>query len=177
MMGSGGMVFFDDRDCPIDLCTWALAFDRDESCGRCTSCRIGSMRMVDIMERVMRGQGRAEDIETLRDLAKVMLNGNCVHGQFTPGPFASTYRFFKDEFDEHLSGVCRSGACRGLKEYVLTGFVEPSVCPVDAITPERILQERCVRCGICKDVAPDRVEVRAARTPLPERQLGVLARR
>ncbi len=190
LMGSGGMVFFDDRDCPIDLCKWALAFDQDESCGRCTSCRIGSMRMVDIMERITRGQGRAEDVETMQHLSGVMMNGNCVHGQFTPGPFASAYRFFKEEFDEHiLEGRCRAMACRGLKEYVIeptlvTGELADqlvAVCPVDAIVKEgtsaRIAAARCIRCGLCREAVPQAVSVRTARTPLPERQAGVLARR
>lgn len=181
LMGSGGMVFFDDRDCPLDLCKWALAFDQDESCGRCTSCRIGAMRMVDIMERITRGQGRPEDIETMGHLSRVMINGNCVHGQFTPGPFASAYRFFREEFDEHiLEGRCRAMACPGLKEYVISGPASDdliAVCPVDAIVREGILQERCIRCNLCYEAAPHVVEVRAARTLLPERQMGVLARR
>ncbi len=190
LMGSGGIIFFSDHDCAVDLCKWALSFDQDESCGRCTTCRIGSMRMVDILDRMTRGQGRPEDLETMQKLQPTMMNGNCVHGQFTPGPWASAFRFFREEFDAHiLEKRCPAMACRGLKRYVVdpavaTGALADqlvAICPVDAIVKQgdhaAVVDDRCVRCDRCRRFAPQAVSVQPEAQPLPANQAGVLARR
>ena len=173
IMGSGGLIFLDDRDCAVDMCKWLLTFDQDESCGRCTTCRVGAMRMVDILDRMTHGQSAPRDIEVMRQLAGVMQNANCVHGQFTPGPFNSAYRWFREEFEAHiLEHRCPAMACRGLVEYVIdparsAGPVADTLvasCPVDAIVRDgegaAIVQEKCIRCGLCVQAAPEAVSVR-----------------
>ena len=172
IMGSGGLIFLDDRDCAVDICKWLTTFDQDESCGRCTTCRVGSMRMVDIMERLTSGKGTPEDIRALKQLEGIMQNGNCVHGQFTPKPFNAAYKWFQAEFDAHITDKrCPAGACREMTEYVTnpdraTGAVADNLvasCPVDAIVKQgdtaTILQSKCIRCGLCAEAAPEAVTV------------------
>ena len=180
IMGSGGLVFLDERDCIVDICRWLTTFDQDESCGRCTTCRIGSMRMVDIMERTTRGQGVPEDLQILQHLAGVMQNGNCVHGQFTPMPFNAAFKWFREEFEAHiLEKRCPAQACRTMVRYELPlgaargeladRLVE--VCPVGAIVKEGaaavIIDSRCIRCGLCAQAAPNIIH-RVPRTTFPE---------
>ncbi len=170
IMGSGGLIFLDERDCIVDICHWLTTFDQDESCGRCTTCRIGSMRMVDILERMTRGTAVLEDVQILQHLEGVMQNANCVHGQFTPKPFNAAYKWFQPEFEAHVfEHRCPSGACRSMTEYVIdptkaVGAVAEALvaaCPVRAIESRggsaAIVDEKCVRCGLCVQVAPDAV--------------------
>ncbi|MSQ27202.1 MAG: NADH-quinone oxidoreductase subunit F [Dehalococcoidia bacterium] len=174
IMGSGGLIFLDERDCIVDICHWLTTFDQDESCGRCTTCRIGSMRMVDILGRMTRGTAAAVDLQILQHLEGVMQNANCVHGQFTPKPFNAAYKWFKTEFDAHVfEHRCPSGACRAMTEYVVdpavaTGAAAEALvaaCPVRAIEVRSeaayILDEKCVRCGLCLVVVPGAVSVRS----------------
>lgn len=180
IMGSGGLIFLDERDCVIDMCKWLLTFDQDESCARCTTCRVGSMRMVDIMERMTAGQGAEEDLETMRHLSGVMQNANCVHGQFIPGPFTSTYKWFREEFESHIQERrCPAKVCSAMVEYVVQpealadGHAEQLValCPVGAIVRDEgsatILQHRCVRCGLCAQAAPEAVRLNDIRSYEP----------
>lgn len=173
IMGSGGLIFLDDRDCVVDICKWLTTFDQDESCGRCTTCRVGAMRMVDILERMTCGQGEPNDIIVLQQLEDVMQNANCVHGQFTPKPFNAAYKWFKAEFESHiLEKRCPAMACREMVEYVIDPAASGGAtvdrlvasCPVDAIVKEGdsaiILQSKCIRCGLCAGAAPQAVSVR-----------------
>ena len=185
IMGSGGLIFLDDRDCIVDMCKWLLTFDQDESCGRCTTCRIGSMRMVDILDRMTKGTSVPQDLQILQHLEGVMQNANCVHGQFTPKPFNTAYKWFKEEFEAHLlEHRCPSGACRAMVRFTIdqtqaTGVtVEALVasCPVDAIVPEGgsavIVQDKCVRCGLCVQAAPNAVSVAPVETySAPRREI------
>ncbi len=172
IMGSGGLIFLDERDCIVDLCKWLTHFDMKESCGRCTTCRIGSMRMVDILDRMTKGIAVADDLAIMQHLELVMNNANCVHGQFTPKPFNAAYKWFKAEFEAHVfEHRCPSGACRDLVQYTIdpakaTGAVATALvasCPVDAIVMSGasaiVVQDKCIRCGLCKVAAPDAVDV------------------
>ena len=180
IMGSGGLIFLDERDCVIDMCKWLIAFDQDESCGRCTTCRVGSMRMVDILDRITRGQGVPEDLKIMQQLSGVMQNANCVHGQFVPGPFNATFKWFREEFDAHiLEKRCPSLVCRSMVEYRLPAGAATgeradrlvAICPVGAIIKEGssavIIDSRCIRCGLCAQAAPDAVR-RASRESYAE---------
>ena len=142
IMGSGGLIFMDERDCIVDMCKWLTAFDSKESCGRCTTCRIGSMRIVDILDRMTRGVATGEDLKVLQHLEGLMQNANCVHGQFTPKPFNAAYKWFKEEFEAHVfEHRCPSGTCRAFEVYTIdeakaTGAIAGdlvAVCPVGAI--------------------------------------------
>ena len=170
IMGSGGLIFLDERDCIVDMCKWLTEFDQDESCGRCTTCRVGSMRMVDILDRMTKGQGGPMDLNVLKQLEGIMNNANCVHGQFTPKPFNAAYKWFKEEFDAHINEHrCPAGACRDMIEYVIDPTIAKgpvaeqlvASCPVDAIVmtgdSATILQSKCVRCGLCKEAASEAV--------------------
>lgn len=179
IMGSGGLIFMDERDCIVDMCKWLTAFDSKESCGRCTTCRIGSMRIVDILDRMTRGVATGEDLKVLQHLEGLMQNANCVHGQFTPKPFNAAYKWFKEEFEAHVfEHRCPSGTCRAFEVYTIdqakaTGAIAGdlvAVCPVGAIQRSGdsavVLQERCIQCGLCKQAAPDAVNVGSNSEPL-----------
>lgn len=162
IMGSGGMVVMDDSTCMVDLARYFLSFTQKESCGKCTPCREGTKRMLEILERITEGEGQPGDLETLDELAFVIKDSAlCGLGQTCPNPVLSTIRYFRDEYEEHINEkFCRCGVCKALFEY----YIDPEtcngcrrcvrVCPVDAISGERkevhvLDPELCTRCGSC----------------------------
>jgi len=166
MMGSGGMVVLDDTDCMVDIARYFLAFTQLESCGQCTGCRIGTRRMLEMLERLCEGRGQIDDVERLEHLARVVRQGSlCGLGRTAPNPVLSTLRDFRAEYEAHARGICPARKCRALIEYRVTArcigcTLCAQNCPVEAIafTPlERaeIDPARCTRCDICRQVCPE----------------------
>ncbi len=162
IMGSGGMVVMDDTTCMVDIARFFLDFTQKESCGKCTFCRIGTKRMLEILERITRGQGREGDIDLLLDLAeKIKISSLCGLGQTAPNPVLTTIKYFRDEYEAHIREKrCPAHACRDLLTYRIVpekcvGCTACArVCPVAAISgqvkkPHAIAQETCIKCGNC----------------------------
>ncbi|MCC7363435.1 MAG: NADH-quinone oxidoreductase subunit F [Dehalococcoidia bacterium] len=177
-LGSGGIVFFDDSACVIDMCKFFVAFCEDESCGRCTTCHGGSQRAVEVMRRIQAGGGREADIDNLEKLIQTLVWSNCLHGQFTMTTVKTSLKEFRDEWVEHIVDKrCRAGVCEGLIQYrvrsqTASGLEEAAaICPTGAVQQERgqwfIDDGLCIRCGACKEQSPDGLEVvpRLAATP------------
>jgi NADH-quinone oxidoreductase subunit F/NADP-reducing hydrogenase subunit HndC len=166
MMGSGGLVVMDDTTCMVDMARYFLNFTQDESCGKCTPCREGTKRMLEILNRICSGDGKDEDIPLLETLAKSIKAASlCALGQTAPNPVLSTLRFFRDEYEAHIRDHrCPAGACAALIGYLITDSCRgcglcKKVCPADAITGEmkgmhKIDPEKCVKCGACYDKCP-----------------------
>lgn len=172
IMGSGGMIVMDEGDCMVDVAKYFLDFTQEESCGKCTFCRVGTKRMLEILERISGGDGEEEDIEKLRELAPKIKNYSlCGLGQTAPNPVLTTLRYFEDEYLEHIENQnCPAAVCRDLITFNITedciGCTTCSQeCPVDAIDGEsgskhEINQDTCIKCGTCREVCPvDAVEV------------------
>ncbi|MDZ7775805.1 MAG: NADH-ubiquinone oxidoreductase-F iron-sulfur binding region domain-containing protein [Bacteroidales bacterium] len=162
IMGSGGMVVMDESTCMVDVAKFFLNFTQEESCGKCTFCRMGTKRMLEILERITSGDGRQGDIEKLEDLAvQIKDNSLCGLGQTAPNPVLTTIKYFRDEYEAHIhSKKCPAKSCKALLTYEIdpekcTGcMVCAKKCPVDAISGERkephfIDQELCIKCGDC----------------------------
>ena len=162
IMGSGGMVVMDETTCMVDMARFFLDFTRKESCGKCTFCRIGTKRMLEILTRITEGKGEQGDIERLEDLAYQIKDGSlCGLGQTAPNPVLTTIKYFRDEYEAHIRDKkCPAKACKQLLTYEVipekcTGcMVCAKNCPVEAITGERkqvhfIHQEKCIKCGVC----------------------------
>ncbi len=161
MMGSGGMIVMDEDNCMVDIARFFLDFTVDESCGKCTPCRIGTKRMLEILNRIVAGKGREGDIEKLEKLAHtIKATALCGLGQTAPNPVLSTIRFFREEYESHIRDhKCPAHHCRDLLEYVIgqdcrgcTACVKS--CPVGAITGEpkavhQINRDKCIKCGAC----------------------------
>jgi len=172
MMGSGGMVALDESDCMVDIARYFLEFTQNQSCGKCTFCRIGTRRMLDILERLCAGQGRKGDIEELEHLAEMIKKASlCGLGTTAPNPVLSTIKYFRDEYEAHVEKRCPAGKCKALIVYSVTDecigcTLCAQHCPVDAIEMKpyekhEIDAEKCIRCGTCKNVCPaEAVEVR-----------------
>jgi len=174
MMGSGGMIVMDDRTCMVDIARYFLDFLKEESCGKCTPCREGIRRMLEILTRITEGQGEMADLETLETLAKVVQSASlCGLGKSAPNPVLSTLRYFRDEYVAHIEDhKCPAGVCKALIEYYIiedlcTGCgLCRRKCPQEAISGEKkephvIDQALCIKCGICFDVCKfDAVGVR-----------------
>jgi NADH-quinone oxidoreductase subunit F len=165
IMGSGGLVVLDDTDCMVDIARYFLRFTQDQSCGKCTFCRVGTRRMLDLLELICAGKGRPEHLTELERLAESVGQGSlCGLGKTAPNPVVTTLRYFRDEYDAHLAGRCPSGKCQALIHYRIsdrcTGCTICSQqCPVDAIpyTPyqrHEIRQDLCTKCDTCKRVCP-----------------------
>ncbi|PKP53120.1 MAG: NADH-quinone oxidoreductase subunit F [Bacteroidetes bacterium HGW-Bacteroidetes-1] len=165
IMGSGGMVVMDESTCMIDLAKFFLHFTQDESCGKCTFCRIGTKRMLEILERITEGKGKAEDIEMLELLAhQIKDNSLCGLGQTAPNPVLTTLRYFRHEYEAHIfDKKCPAKVCKPLLHYEIdpekcTGcMVCGKKCPVNAIDGDRkkvhvIDQLLCIQCGECFNV-------------------------
>ncbi len=164
IMGSGGMVVMDETTCMVDVARYFLNFTQLESCGKCTFCRIGTTRMLEILTRICEGKGTPEDIPALEDLAQqIRTTSLCGLGQTAPNPVLTTLRYFRDEYESHIHDKkCRAGKCRSLCTFEIsdacTGcLVCAKNCPLDCISGEKkqrhvIDQTRCIRCGVCRDV-------------------------
>jgi ferredoxin len=164
-MGSGGLVVLDDSNCMLDVARYFLAFTQRESCGKCTFCRVGTRRMLRILERLCSGQAREDDLETLDQLAHAVKRTSlCGLGQTAPNPVLSTLRYFRDEYEAHVAKRCPAGKCRALIAYRIAdtciGCTKcAQQCPVGAIplTPHEVHAidpALCIRCGTCYDICP-----------------------
>ena len=164
MMGSGGLIVMDEDNCMVDIAKFFLEFTVEESCGKCTPCRIGTKRMLEILDKITKGQGTLEDIDKLEELCYyIKENSLCGLGQTAPNPVLSTLRYFKDEYIAHVvDKKCPAGVCKSLLSY----NIDPAkckgctlcarVCPNGAISgkvkePHVISQELCVKCGACME--------------------------
>ncbi len=171
IMGSGGLVVLDDRDCMVDIARYFLEFTQRESCGKCTFCRLGTHRMLEILERLCTGHGRPDDLHRLEDLARAVRGASlCGLGRTAPNPVLTTLRYFREEYEAHVQGRCPAKHCRALIGYRISdkciGCTKcAQQCPAEAIalTPfERhvIDQQKCTRCDTCRTVCPvEAVEV------------------
>ena len=167
MMGSGGLIVMDEDTCMVDIARYFLDFTVDESCGKCPPCRIGTKRMLEILERITGGKGEPEDIEKLEILAKnIKAAALCGLGQSAPQPVLSTLRYFRDEYEAHVRDKkCPAGVCKSMMSYVIHGDLCKNCgicaknCPVSCIsgdkkTPYAIDQEKCIKCGACMQKCP-----------------------
>ena len=162
IMGSGGMIVMDEDNCMVDIAKFFLEFTCDESCGKCTPCRVGIRRMLEILEKITSGQAKMEDLDTLENLCYfIKENALCGLGQTAPNPVLSTLRYFRDEYEAHIvEKRCPAGVCKKL----LTYSIDPEKCkgctlcarncPVDAIVGEVkkvhvIDNNKCIKCGTC----------------------------
>ena len=162
MMGSGGLIVMDDTKCMVSLAKFYLEFTVSESCGKCTPCRVGTKRMLEILEKICEGKGEAGDIEKLEKLAKNIVKSSvCGLGQSAPNPVMSALRYFRDEFEEHaVDKKCRTNECKKLAKITINpelckgcGICQKN-CPVNAIEGEgrdvRVInQDKCIKCGTC----------------------------
>ncbi len=163
MMGSGGLIVMDEDNCMVDIAKFFLEFTVDESCGKCTPCRIGTKRLLEILTKITKGKGTMEDIDRLEELCySIKASSLCGLGQTAPNPVLSTLRYFRDEYEAHVRDhVCPAGVCKALSKYV----IDPDKCkgcslcsrqcPVGAISgqiksPFVIDQEKCIKCGACQ---------------------------
>ena len=164
MMGSGGMIVMDEDNCMVDIARFFLDFTVDESCGKCTPCRVGTRRMLDILNRICDGKGEDGDIERLEDLAQsIKASALCGLGQTAPNPVLSTIRQFRNEYEAHIyEKRCPAGVCKHLLQF----HIDPEKCkgctlcarncPVNAISgavrqPHTIDQSKCLKCGACME--------------------------
>ena len=164
MMGSGGLIVMDEDSCMVDIAKFFLEFTVSESCGKCTPCRVGTKRMLEILTRISEGKGEMKDLEKLEELANfIQTNSLCGLGQTAPNPVLSTMRFFRDEYVAHIKDkTCPAGVCKKLLKY---SIIEDKCkgctlcarnCPVDAISgavkmPHVIDTAKCIKCGACMD--------------------------
>ena len=167
MMGSGGLIVMDDTKCMVNIAKFYLEFTVSESCGKCTPCRIGTKRMLEILEKLCEGKGTMEDIKALEDLAHTIVKSSvCGLGQTAPNPVLSTMKYFMDEYIEHVKDhKCRAKECKELTEIVIDeskckacGLCQKN-CPVNAIEGEarnirRINQDKCIKCRTCINTCP-----------------------
>jgi NADP-reducing hydrogenase subunit HndC len=164
MMGSGGLIVMDEDNCMVDIAKFFLDFTVDESCGKCSPCRIGTRRMLEILEKITEGKAELSDLDTLEELCNhVHMNSLCGLGQTAPNPVLSTLRYFKDEYLAHVVDKrCPSGVCKSLLSFFILEdkcrgcTMCAKACPVGAISGERraahkIDAKTCIKCGACMD--------------------------
>lgn len=164
MMGSGGLIVMDETTCMVDIAKFFLEFTVDESCGKCTPCRIGTRRMLEMLDKITRGEATMEDLDKLEDLCHyIKENSLCGLGQTSPNPVLSTLKFFRHEYEEHVRDKkCRAGVCKSLLSYKIipekckgcTACARN--CPVGAISgtvknPHTIDPSKCIKCGACME--------------------------
>jgi len=172
IMGSGGLVVMDEESCMVDVAKFFLTFTQSESCGKCTPCREGTKRMLEILTDITEGRGKEGDIERLQDLATHIKAGAlCALGQTAPNPVLSTIRFFRDEYEAHIrEHRCPAGVCTKLLQIKITDACKgcgacKKVCPVGAISGELkgqhvVDQSKCIKCGACLAKCPFKAIVR-----------------
>ena len=175
IVGSGGMVVVDDQTCMVDLARFFLDFTQKESCGKCVPCRLGTKRMLEILDRIREGDGREGDIETLEELSHYIIDGTlCALGGTAPNPVLTTIKYFRDEYEAHVDEKrCPAGKCKAL----ITYYIDPEACtgctlcakkcPTQVITGEKkqphvIDVTNCIKCDTCRQVCKfDAVKVRS----------------
>ncbi len=166
MMGSGGLVVLDDTDCMVDIARFFLSFTQNESCGKCTFCRVGTRRMLDILNNLCTGKGKKGDLEELEKLAEWTKIGSlCGLGKTAPNPILSSLKYFREEYEAHLNGVCSTGKCTELITYSVNEkcigcTLCAQKCPVDAIAfkpheKHEIDTGLCIKCDACRQVCPE----------------------
>ena len=164
MMGSGGLIVMDETTCMVDIAKFFLEFTVDESCGKCTPCRIGTKRLLELLEKITKGNGTLEDLDRMEELCYYIKdNALCGLGQTAPNPVLSTLRYFREEYEAHVvEKRCPAGVCKALLNYII---VEDKCkgctacarnCPVGAISgtvraPHHIDPSKCIKCGACME--------------------------
>ncbi len=162
IMGSGGLVVLSESSCMVDVARYFLNFTSDESCGKCTFCRVGIRRMLEILDKLSTGNAKMEDIDRLEELANsIKKSALCGLGKTAPNPVLSTLRYFRNEYEEHVNGICRTGSCKNMVKLEITddcvGCTKCArFCPAEAIdyTPYEkhvIKTDKCTQCGLCID--------------------------
>ncbi len=167
MMGSGGLIVMDEDNCMVDIAKFFLEFTVDESCGKCTPCRIGTKRLLEILTKITEGKGTMEDLDRLEELANAIKAGSlCGLGQTAPNPVLSTLKYFRNEYEAHIKDkTCPAHVCKGLLKYTIDPdkcrgcSLCAKQCPVGAISgqvksPFTIDTDKCVKCGACMDKCP-----------------------
>ncbi len=162
MMGSGGLIVMDEDTCMVDIAKFFLEFTVDESCGKCTPCRIGTRRLYQFIDKITKGEGELEDLDKIQELCAHMKSTSlCALGQSTPNPVISTMRYFRDEYIAHVKDkTCPAGVCKDLLSYEIIPkkckgcTLCARNCPADAITgkvkePHKIDRNKCIKCGLC----------------------------
>jgi NADH-quinone oxidoreductase subunit F len=165
MMGSGGLIVLDNTDCMVDIVRYFLSFTQNQSCGRCTFCRIGTTRMLEILDKICSGKGTEADINLLEELGHSVKTGSmCSLGKSAPNPVLTTIQYFREEYMAHINGHCPTGKCKSLITYSITedciGCTKCAQrCPSQAIEAKPyevhvVDNEKCIKCDICREVCP-----------------------